>query len=418
MTNENPFLKMETDVSTAESKRTLAKALKEAEFSAGMRTGQFSEYHTEGEKVADHYRLIFNVMNAILDEDNEKLQARLSKSMRDSLGRLDDSIKKTIKEYPSLLRYVILTHDIAKRRENRTFNAKKFKMPEEDFKSELSSEVLDAAEEYSKLKTRLDTAMSESEMKIKEATKEIKTLEKAINNKKMDPEQSVELRRRLEDQQAMRKTMQEVKDSYEDDLAKHTVAFYDKLQSLGLSGANINKFFGLGVGFIKHEEKSAETVRGMNIPDGIKALLAKLADDHIVPLNRFADPKMDDGAAATFFVRTYGDYAPEEFRLSMAMAALDVLGSLRIDGEPDLTPIENILRGKREVWIQQKVAENLYDAVQSALNEDPDYAELRNVDLKDKNTPIELKQKYSKMKKSVEAKLREKFSEEFGDQGV
>lgn len=394
-------------------KRSLGRVLKDAEFSAGMQTGQFSEYHTEGEKVADHYKLVFNVMNAILHENDEKFTQRLPDNIQESLEDLDESIKETVREFPSLMRYVVLTHDIAKRPENRTFNVKKFKMPQEDLAGELKSEVMDEAFSYAESKAEIETRLSELEAGIKEATKQIKSFEKMLKNKKADPEQLVEAHKGLEEKQEERKRMQDEKTNLESELADGTVVFYDKLRELDLSGAEITKYFGLGVGFVKHEEKSAEMIREMDIPEDVKTILAKLADDHIVPLNRFADANMDDNTAATFYNRTYGEYLPEEFRLSVAMAALDILGSVPSDKKPDLTPINNILKGKRESWVKAQTEKLLNDEVQKALEELPEYADLKGVDLKDKTTPIEMKKKYSNMRKEIEARLKERLRQEY-----
>ena len=185
---------------------------------------------------------------------------------------------------------------------------------------------------------------------------------------------------------------------------------------MGLSGEEVTNNFGLGVGFIKHEEKSAEIVRKMDIPENIKSLLAKLADDHILPLSRFSDYKMDDNTAATFYDRTYGDYQDEEFKLSIAMASLDILGSIQKDKKPDLTPINNILRGKMESWIKKMVGEELNDVIKKSLEEDSEYMDLRNVDLQDKNTPIEIKKRYSAMRKILEEKLKIDLRKRYLDQ--
>ncbi len=411
--NENPFIKMEAELGQSKYKKTMAKVLRDAEFSAAMHTGQYSEYHTEGEKVGDHYKLIFNVMNAILNDDEAKYGNKLPEEVRESLSDLDESVKATIKEYPSLLRYVVLTHDIAKTPGNRTFNIKKFKMPTEVLAGELSDSVMDAARGYAERKSDMEAKIIDLETGIKAAAQEIKALEKTIKNKKTDPEQSIEARKQLEGRQETRKNLQDQKAELEEDLAQDAAVFYDKLKELGLSGAEITKYFGLGVGFVKHEEKSAEVVREMEMPEDVKSILAKLADDHIVPLNRFADPKMDDNTAATFFDRTYGEYLPEEFRLSVAMAALDILGSLRLGEKPDLTPIKNIFKGRRESWVKVKVGELLNDEVQKALEEAPEYADLKGIDVKDKSTPVEMKQKYSKMRKEVEIKLKQRLREEY-----
>jgi hypothetical protein len=412
MNNENPFLSIESSLGDRSSKTMLAKALREAELSLSMQTGQYSEYHTEGEKVADHYRLIFNVMRSILVED-ENVKSNSPKQVENAIQELDDSIKDTIKHYPNLLRYIVLTHDIAKRPENRTFNLKKFKMPNDEEVGNIEPEVMQTAEKFHDNKTSLETEISALDEKIKDLQKEIKSIEKAVNNKKIDPEQSVQLRQKMEEGQEAKKMLQEDKDLKETELTNTAVEFYDHLKTLGLSGEQITKFFGLGVGFVKHEEKSAEMVRKMDIPENIKVLLAKLADDHIVPLNRFADSKMDDNTAATFFDRTYGDYEIEEFKLSIAMAALDILGSVRKGENSDLTPINNILRGKRESWIKKRVAEELNGMIQRTLEEDSEYADLKNVDLQDKNTPIDLKKKYSAMRRTVEEKLKNDLRERY-----
>ncbi len=412
MQQENPFLNMEIELGAKESKRSLAKALRDAELSASMQTGQYSEYHTEGERVADHYKLIFNVMRAIKSED-ETMEINLPEEIGKAISELDPSIKETVRQYPNLLRYVVLTHDIAKREENRSFNIKKFRMPSADVAQEVKPEAMQMAVEFDLLKKSIEAEMSDLDGKLKELQKEIKILEKAINNKKADPEQLVESHKKLEEDTETKKTLQEEKNLQEEKLTGATVEFYDGLKSLGLSGEDITNYFGLGVGFIKHEEKSAEMVRGMDIPENVKILLAKLADDHIVPLNRFADAKMDDSTAATFYDRTYGDYQDEEFKLSIAMASLDILGSVRKGEKPDLAPINNILRGKRESWIKKKVAEELNGMIQRVLEEDPDYADLKNVDLQDKNTPVEIKKKYSAMRRAVEEKLKSDLRERY-----
>jgi hypothetical protein len=412
MQQENPFLNMEIELGTKESRRSLAKALRDAEFSASMQTGQYSEYHTEGEKVKDHYKMIFDVMHAIIT-DQEKDKNKLPESVQEAMEELDSTVKDTIRTYPSILRYVVLTHDIAKREENRSFNIKKFRMPSEDVAQEVKPEAMQMAVEFDLLKKTIEAEISDLDVKLKELQKEIKILEKAINNKKTGPEKLIESHKKLEDDIEAKKTLQEEKNQKEDKLTGATVEFYDGLKSLGLLGEDITNYFGLGVGFIKHEEKSAEMVRGMDIPENVQSLLAKLADDHIVPLNRFADAKMDDNSVATFFDRTYGDYDPEEFRLSIAMAALDILGSLRKVDKPDLTPINNILRGKKESWIKRGVAEELSTEIQKALTEDPNYRELQNINLQDNNTSMELRKKYLAMRKVVEARLKEKLLEKY-----
>ncbi|MFZ6014835.1 MAG: hypothetical protein ACOYUZ_00550 [Patescibacteria group bacterium] len=412
LTQDKKYKTEEEQRGVLERKMMLTRALRRAELSASMKTGQYSEYHTEGERVGDHYRLIFNIMRAIIEDDDSALQ-RLPEAAREALGNLDESIKKTIREYPNLIRYIVLTHDIAKTEEGRSFNEKKFKMPEGDLLSEAPAEAVEMAREYESEKNQLESHIGILQDQEKNIKKDIQTLEKQLKNKKSSFEELGDAKLKIEARKKTLADFEAASSSKKMELDKITAGFYDDLKKMGLTGREIFKYFGLGVGFVGHEAKSAEAVRGMEIPEETKKLLARLAEDHIIPLQRFNYENISDNDAATFFIRSYGEYDHEEFRLSLAMAALDILGSVREGGNIDLTPINNILRGRREAWVNDRVKEKIDEAVASTLEEEDRFKDLKGVDVRDKNTPIPVKQKYSQMRKEVEARLKDELRAEF-----
>ena len=401
MSFENPFSEGKASELTPEQKsknselgRLAGREMRTAGFGETMKTDQYSAYHTEGEHVADHYRTIFNVMQAVQHPEDQRLPARLAVETREALAKLDPSVAETIRDYPTLIRYVVLAHDIAKKTEGRTVNPKNFRLPE-------SEEPESLASKYALQRIELESNLNAKREEVKTAKK--------------DPQKTTELKKEVEE--------------LEKQIASTAIKLYDDLRVSGLSGKDINERYGLGVGFIGHEKASAEITRNMNLPEDLRGIMAQLADDHMLPLQRFSDAtieakrgkdkngaykKSEEQACAESYRDTYKDYSEIEFRLSAAMAALDILGSLPKNGKPNLAPIDRMLKGEREVTIQDMVKDHLNDEIQNELlKDDSPYTEFRGVDLASKDTPIELKKRYSEFRNGMEKRLREKFEGDF-----
>ena len=265
MSFENPFSEGKASELTPEQKsknselgRLAGREMRTAGFGETMKTDQYSAYHTEGEHVADHYRTIFNVMQAVQHPEDQRLPARLAVETREALAKLDPSVAETIRDYPTLIRYVVLAHDIAKKTEGRTVNPKNFRLPE-------SEEPESLASKYALQRIELESNLNAKREEVKTAKK--------------DPQKTTELKKEVEE--------------LEKQIASTAIKLYDDLRVSGLSGKDINERYGLGVGFIGHEKASAEITRNMNLPEDLRGIMAQLADDHMLPLQRFSDATIE-----------------------------------------------------------------------------------------------------------------------------
>ena len=408
---ESPFaegspseLSAEQKTNNSELRRKAGREMRKAGFSETMKSDQYSSYHTEGEYVADHYRTIFNVMQAIQNPEDEKSIQRLPEATREELAELDPSVAKTIREFPSLMRYVVLAHDLAKKNQDRSVNPRIFTLPENEDPESIASL-------YSKERSKLESEISQSNVK----REEIRAKEKTV--KKM-PEKAAALKL---DRDALSAEIENL----EKQIAAATVKLYDDLRASGMSGQFIHERYGLGVGFTGHEKASAELVRNMDLPENLRGIMAKMAEDHMLPLMRFGEKTIEDKrgknkdgtfkkseeqVCAESYRDTYKDYSEIEFRLSAAMAALDILGSVPKGGKPDLAPIRRLVTGKRENELQNLVKEHLNEEIGYELSQSASpYANLVGIDLANPNTPMELKEKYREMKQAMEKRLRERY---------
>jgi len=406
---ESPFaegaqseLTPEQKSKNSELRRRAGGEMRKAGFGEAMKTDQYSAYHTEGERVADHYRTIFNVMRAIQHPDDEKSAARLPEVTREELANLDPLVAETIREFPSLMRYVVMAHDIAKQNEGKTVNPKNFNLPDGEDSGSLAGQ-------YAAERSRTEREISKLNVK----REEIKAKEKAA---KKDPSKAAELKLEKDAVAAEIEKM-------EARIAKAAIKLFDDLRASGMSGQAINERYGLGVGFIGHEKASVEMVRNMDLPENMRGIMVKMAEDHMLPLNRFSEKTIEDKrgknkdgtckktetqVSAESYRDTCKDYSEIEFRLSAAMAALDILGSVPKGGKPDLAPIRRMVMGKRENEIQNLVKEHLREEIDYELsNPDSPYAELAGVDLA--NASKEQRERNAEMRLVVEKRLRERY---------
>lgn len=413
MNLENPFfgeatsdVTPEQKVKNSELRRRIANEIRGAGFDETMKADQYSVYHTEGEHVSDHYRAIFNVMLAIQHPDDERFRSRLPEGTREALADLEASVAETIREFPSLMRYVVMAHDIAKQNQSRNVNPKNFNLPEDEGADSPASRY--AAE---RCRIEEDTAG------LKSRREELDAKGKAA---KKDPVKSASLKQEREGVAA------EIAEN-EEQIAAATVDLYDALRASGMSGQAINERYGLGVGFIGHETASADKVRGMDLPENLRGIMAKIAEDHILPLMRFGDKviedkrgrnkdgsykKSEEQVCAESYRDTYKDYSEIEYRLSAAMGALDILGSVPKSGKPDLTPIRRMVVGKRENELQETIKEHMQAEIDAELSrpESP-YKDVAGVDFADHKNPriSELRKLNVDMRQVLEKRLRDRY---------
>ena len=313
----NPFREVEESLGQLETQQAITKEIRKTGFRETMKTPQYSEHHTEGEGVASHYRLIFDVVSAIQHEGDERFMERLPKFTREKLSEIDPIVKHTIRQYPGVMRYAIMVHDIAKQSQSRMFKFPDLHLPEQR-----PGGIDD--EQWSALEGFLTKGLS---WNAKDKTPD-------------SPDQA------------------EARD------------LHDHLLALGFSGEQIKQMFGMDVRFYEHERRSGELVSGMEIPDQIKKVLFKLAAEHMKPLLAFSDHNItyykkklganaaEDKVCNKIYRERFKDYSNTELRLAMALFAVDKLGSLPENGEYDLRPMHRALAANRRVWVGDMIEKN------------------------------------------------------------
>ncbi len=377
----------------------MAAEVRKAGFGRAMHTEQYSSYHTEGEKVADHYRFVYYVLTSIILDRNPQELKLLPVEYKDALRDLDPSVKRTVKEFPTLMRYIVMTHDIAKQPESLTINPKLFTLPEGEDSGSLAGR-------YAARRQAIEAEIAAMEVK----RKELQTQEKAA---KKDPQKLAPLK-------AEREALAADIESKKNEIAMATRKLYDDLLASGMGSKAINERYGLGAGFHLHEKASADMIRQMDIPDDLKTLLSKLAEDHVTPLNAFSDltvedkrgrnkdgsyKKSEERACGELFRDNYKGYSDVEVRLSTAMAALDILGSVPKGGKPDLTVVRRMIAGRREGFVMDGVDGDFPEAFKEYMA--ANHPELVGKDLAKADQSE--RDAYRQAKETVERSLRDKY---------
>ena len=369
-------MKIEENLRSTAEKQRIAGASKKGGLRDAMETGQVSAYHTEGETVRSHYRLIFDALHAASAQSSPDRMKKLPDAVQEAIRELNPSIVETFKTYPNMLRAAVLFHDIAKTTKNRTINLTEMSVPE------------DASPEDAELLASLKTnGTSEKELK--------KTIEK--NKKALEKKPDAELQKQLEAAQ-----MGVI------DAKKALHAAYDALREK-YSSAGVYEKFKVGVGFQGPEKMSADILRTMDIDPEAKSILLTVVEDHIIPLQKF-DGELAPKECAKRYRQAFGTYSTLEFKLSTALASLDILGSMPADKHTDLSPVKNIMTGKREAWIEDRIleekklllAERLKGLESSAID-------FKTATEEEKAAAIKIREARKEIEDQIEKELREKY---------
>jgi hypothetical protein len=367
---------MENRLGSFQGKRDVAQAAVRGKLSKAMETGQMSAYHTEGELVRDHYRLMFDVMHAATGESSDDRVKKLPSAVQEGVRQLDPSVIETLKSFPNMIRAAVLFHDIAKKPENRTVNISEMTIPADA--SEEDVEVLELLKQQSSRYKELQKQLE----KDKKAAEKTPTSETKAKWEKSQADLGVAQR-----------TMSEL---------------YDRLRRK-YSGAGVYEKFKVGVGFQGHEKRSAEEMKSMELDPEAKSILMTVVEDHIIPLQKF-DGELSPKECAKRYRQGFAAYSDIVLKLSVALASLDILGSIPADGKVDLTPVRNIFMGKREAWIEDRVAEEMKVVLAERLKGmDLPKIDYKNANPQEKVAFEQIRDARKQVEGEVEAELRKKF---------